>query len=88
VFRYEFFFLIFFNLAWGDIFSNCWVTSGVVLDKAIAAQFCTVVAFSQAPGQRNGYVGIWHRYYLEHVWWNVPQALRLRFFGCSFSLFF
>lgn len=58
VFMYEFFFLIFFNLARGDIFSDCWVTSGVVLDKAIAAQLCTVVAFSQAPGQRNGYVGI------------------------------
>jgi hypothetical protein len=44
------FFLIFFNLAWGDIFLDCWVTGGVVLDKVIAAQFCTLAAFSQAPG--------------------------------------
>jgi hypothetical protein len=44
------FFLIFFNLARGDIFLDCWVTGGVLLDKVMAAQFCTVAVFSQAPG--------------------------------------
>jgi hypothetical protein len=36
------FFLIFLNLACGDIFTDCWVTGGVVLDNGMAAQFCTV----------------------------------------------
>jgi hypothetical protein len=44
------FFLIFFNLSRGDIFLDCWVTGGVLLGKVMAAQFCTVAVFSQAPG--------------------------------------